>query len=402
MAGPLTPKQIWERALAGSRWLVDHQNHDGSWRGLRHPKVDAFYKSCWALSEAGQSAAAHRALSYIHRHFSTATGDFLCSKPDAANFLLGKFPYVNSYIIIGSMRAGRFEIAMPAMSFLLAHQAEDHGGFYSRLAQHEMKNISDTMTSSTAGIACLAAGKVKEAGRVADYLAHIIDLQPKPNDYFFTTIGEDGHLCTDVKNDDGDFMRIIDTKKPDQCWFAVGLPLSFLVSLASATNETKYLDLANWYFDFQQRCINPWDGYSSGKAGWGCAMLYRLTGEARYRDIASRVAKNIMDKQRTDGGWLSGWGKRSELVNADFDLTGEFTLWLSLIAANLFTRDSSRIPIVSNKKRIPRPKPTQPLRQLVVRTIKAHYRILRNEGFKEYLMYSYYYRKNQVMGWFKK
>lgn len=195
---------------------------------------------------------------------------------------------------------------------------------------------------------------------------------------------------------------MIDTKKADQCWYAVGLPLAFLVLLESGTNETRYRELAQWYFDFQQRCVNPWDGYSSGKAGWGCAMLYRITGEARYRDIALHVARSIMKRQRTDGSWLSGKSNQGELTDSDFDLTGEFTLWLSLISANMFVRDSCRIPVAANKIRIPKPMRTQSLRETLRRTAGAHYRILKNEGLKEYFLHSYHYRKGQVFRWISK
>lgn len=402
MTKDLTTKQIWERALAGGIWLVDRQNYDGSWEGLREPRVDAFYKPCWALSEIAQSAAAHRCLDYVHCHLMTPAGDFLPRQSTAISSLLGHYPYVNSYFIIGSMRAGRYEIAVPAVPFLLTQQAEDHGGFYSQLTQYGMKNMADTMSSSTAGIACLAAGHLEAARRVADYLSHIVRLQPAPNNCFFTTLNAEGLLYQDINDDESAFLRFVDSKKPDQCWFAVGLPMAFLVLLESATGESRYRELAQWYFNFQQRCVNPWDGYSSGKGGWGCAMLYRVTGESIYRDIALHVAETIMSRQRTDGSWLSGMNNQGELVDADFDLTGEFTLWLSLISANVLARDSCRIPVVTNKVTIPRPKRTQSIKETLRRTVLAHQRIIKDEGFKEYFLRSYHYRKQQFLGLIKK
>ena len=402
MTKPVTPKQIWERALAAAKWLVQHQNQDGSWRGLKEQGVGAFYKASWAFSEVGQSAAVHRTLDYVYHHFLTAEGDFLLGKPHATLPLIGRFPYANSYFITGSVRAGRYEIGVPAVSFLLTQQAGDHGGFYSSLTRHGTNNMSDTMSSSSAGIGCLAAGKIEAARRVAEFLGHMVRLQPWRDERFFNTIDEKGRLYTDIANDEDAYLRVIDTTKADQCWFAAGLPMAFLVLLERATNEARYRELANWYFDFQQRCVNPWDGYSSGKAGWGCAMLYRIMGEERYRDIALHVAQSIMSRQRTDGSWLSGKGGQGELVDADFDLTGEFTLWLSLISANVSARDSCRIPVAASKIKIPKPKRMQSRRETLRRTIAAHYRILKNEGLKKYLLYSYSYRKRQISRWIKK
>jgi len=34
--------------------------------------------------------------------------------------------------------------------------------------------------------------------------------------------------------------------------------------------------------------------------------------------------------------------------------------------------------------------------------LKTHYRILKDEGLKRYLQYSYHYRKGQVFDWIKK
>ena len=41
-------------------------------------------------------------------------------------------------------------------------------------------------------------------------------------------------------------------------------------------------------------------------------------------------------------------------------------------------------------------------RHILVRTIKAHYRILKNEGIKKYFLYSYHYRKGQLLNRIKK
>ena len=45
--------------------------------------------------------------------------------------------------------------------------------------------------------------------------------------------------------------------------------------------EERYAELAQWYLDFQLRCVNPWDKTGMGKGAWGCSILYRLTGEQR-------------------------------------------------------------------------------------------------------------------------
>lgn len=340
-------RQAWKHALIGCRWLVEKQNADGSWIGLPDPKVDAFYKVSWALMLTGQATAAHKTLNYVQDNFLTPDGDFLPRSHHSRNREV-HYLYPNAYLIIGSMAVGRYEIALPGVRFLISNQDPDHGGFYSRRPNPGQKTLSDTMSAGAAGLACLAAGQINAALHVAKYLANIIKLQPTPAECFFTTVKADGQLLTDVKDDSEAFLRIIDTRKEGQCWYAVGLPFAFLVLLAEATGKTFHFEQAQWYFDFQKHCVNPWNGNSSAKAGWGCAMLYRLTGETQYREIALRIAENIMKKQNLDGSWLSvakGYRKVNQLTlsDADFDLTAEYTLWLSLISTNILVRDSNKI-----------------------------------------------------------
>jgi hypothetical protein len=334
---------LWEHALKGSQWLLDHQNPDGSWKGLSEPKVDAFYKGSWALVATGQLPAAQRSLSYVKSRFMTGDGDFLPREnPWHTNV---HYLYANAYFIVGSIVTARYEIARPAVAFMLTQQDPDHGGFYTRRVNAGQKELVDTMSAGAAGVACLAAGEMDAARRVADFFGHIAQLQPAPDERFYTTIEADGRLGTEIQADDEVFWRIVDTQIKDQCWYAVGLPFAFLVQMAEATGESRYRELAQWYFDFQERCVNPWDGGSSGKAGWACAMLYRITGDQHYRDIAYQVGDMIAGWQNPNGSYSYPGlghtpGEEPELTNTNYDLTAEFTLWLALISSNILARDA--------------------------------------------------------------
>lgn len=158
---------------------------------------------------------------------------------------------------------------------------------------------------------------------------------------FYTCIEADGNLGTDFADEAEHQWRVIYTHTDDQCWYAVGLPFAFLVQMAEATGESEFREAVQSYFSFQENCKGPWDGGSSGKAGWGCSMLYRITGENKYRDIALYIASRFASEQQSDGSWISGGKDTGTLTNADFDATAELSLWLALIAANVATRDSS-------------------------------------------------------------
>ena len=64
----------------------------------------------------------------------------------------------------------------------------------------------------------------------------------------------------------------------------------------------------------------------AGKVGWAASVLYGLTGEQTYRDMAVKVGDNIVAQQVDDGSWLS--------VGSDGpsnDATAEMVVWLDEI-----------------------------------------------------------------------
>jgi hypothetical protein len=71
-------------------------------------------------------------------------------------------------------------------------------------------------------------------------------------------------------------------------------------------------------------------------------MLYRVTGDQHYRDIAYHFADMIVSKQDPNGSWITlAQGNKPELTTIGFDWSAEFTLWLALISSNILARDAT-------------------------------------------------------------
>jgi hypothetical protein len=137
---------------------------------------------------------------------------------------------------------------------------------------------------------------------------------------------------------------VVQVGEQKQRWFAAGLPFAFALLLRQATGEARFSRLAEGLFALQSRGADPWDVPSSGKAGWACSMLYRETGERRYRHIALPVAQQIMGYQVAAGHFLLGLTPAAVTKPATFapfvdDVTAEFVLWLTLIANNALSRE---------------------------------------------------------------
>ena len=333
-------EKIWASAQAGANWLVSQQQADGGWKLLPKPVVDAFPKAPWALGLTGHPVAAHRCLDYIVSHLLDANGDVNPRKHPWHTQV--HYPYANAYLVIGSMRLGRYDVTLPTLRFLLGLQDLSSGAFASVLTEHNTPVRCDTMSTAAAGLACLTAGQLHVACRAADWLGRLVDRQPDPEKQFFCTVDAEDSLVVNFAEEDAPW-RVVRADKPDQIWYAVGLPFAFLVKLSQALGSQRYLNRASWFLDFQMRCVSPWAGPSSGKAGWGCAELYRMTGESRYRDIALSIAEYITGFQASDGYFSlvlpDESGPSHRLAPLDFDVTAEYTLWLALIYANVQARD---------------------------------------------------------------
>ena len=64
----------------------------------------------------------------------------------------------------------------------------------------------------------------------------------------------------------------------------------------------------------------------AGKVGWAASVLYTLTGERKYREMAVRVGDNLITAQAAAGYWsLPG----SDVLKND--ITAEMVVWLDEI-----------------------------------------------------------------------
>jgi hypothetical protein len=96
----------------------------------------------------------------------------------------------------------------------------------------------------------------------------------------------------------------VDAHKTVQYYFQYGVPAAFLSSLAGATGDKQWLDLAQRFLRDSAHCRE--DVYrepQSGKLGWGAAWTYRLTRDPADRRIAEAVAAGLLASRHADGWW---------------------------------------------------------------------------------------------------
>lgn len=338
----MNASDLWNCAVKGAAWLASQQEPDGRWRPLRAPCVDAYYKGAWALNLLGYPTQAHRCLDYASRHLLQPDGDL-----NPRRHLWHReihYLYANAYFVVGGARTGRYDVLQRTFAYILSQQQAASGGFASTPSAENGAYTCDSMSTAACGLAALAAGRLDVASCAARWLANLAREQPEPAAAFYTTTDAEGRLVTTFATEDAPW-RVVRTDQPAQTWYAVGLPFAFLVKTAQATGQRSQLALAGWFYDLQERSLGAWSVPSSGKAGWGCAELYRMTGKARYREVALQVGAYIAAAQDASGAWNSDFGTPLEGAHAwvpqDFDASAEFTLWMGEIAANVLARDAA-------------------------------------------------------------
>ena len=113
----------------------------------------------------------------------------------------------------------------------------------------------------------------------------------------------------------------------DQPFYNPGIAGGFLALLYQATGEKEWLALAREYMRIAEDASDYLFGLvRAGKVGWGASLLYTLTGDPKYREMAIRVGDGLIASQSSEG-W---WGNVGE-TSANNDITAEMVFWLDQI-----------------------------------------------------------------------
>jgi len=236
--------------------------------------------------------------------------------------------YKHSWFFQGAHRLGRFDISYPVMSFLLTLQ-QACGGLPHFAGDPYVRSLSTAWT----GISALYLGRLDIAEKVAACVISMWDQQPDEARFYFQMTPEGKLVTPDIDPN----CLFIDTTKPAQDYWEVGLPFQLMCRLYQATGEKRYLDLAKQFFEFKLRCYEDAFAYvGSGKSSLAAAIYYLLTGDARARDAAYRFCDFLLETQHPDGGWRGE--NEPDTILIYIDHAAEFNVWLQEISAILASK----------------------------------------------------------------
>jgi hypothetical protein len=307
----------------GCNYLIRQLRPDGGF-GRAELGVSDYYKVPSALLVCGHSSHASRLLDWVRRNGIALDGDF-GPRPEEANGYA--YTYYNSWVIIGAHRLGQFDLSQRGMDFLMDFWDPESGGFYSSPTEREDDTKQDLWVVSGCGQAALYTGMIDVARGVGRWMHVLMRGQPNYPEQMYTVFSRAKGLHTEPDAADEERYVLNSDATRDQYFFHPGIAGGFLARLYQATQEKEWLDLAKEYMRFAEGANDYlFRLLRAGKVGWAASVLYTLTGEAKYREMAVRVGENIIEAQLADGYWSS--------VGEDGpsnDATAEMVVWLDEI-----------------------------------------------------------------------
>lgn len=321
----------WQKSCErGAQWCLDLQEPDGS---IRMPTrcFDAIYKFPAALVATGKYVEAAKLLNWLENQTLTADGDFrFPERKHIYSWFDCFYTYTNSWIAIAAQRAGFFRLADRATTHLLKYQNGKTGALQSRAIETDKTGYCDTTITSQGGICFLYTGHYEEALKAADALCRIAEMHDDRSDQFYFRIDREGKLITEPPKDENnvDWIRI-DRAKDGQLYWYLGIAGAFLCHAYELTGKKAYLENAERYAHFLLSCNSALRSLASGKFGYCLALLYRSTGNKKYRDAAIDFIDWVVTLQRSGGQWmLDEW---TEHWYFPYDATAEYVYWISEI-----------------------------------------------------------------------
>lgn len=343
-SGRVTRTRYEQAAELAVGWLAAHLRDDGSY-GAEADDLACYYKAPYLFSVSGRAREAARLLTFIRHRFMRADHDFTTfpgHKSDNPAFT-EYWTYPNGWLAMAAHRMGRFDVACPAFDYLRSYYDPAQEGFRTSTPHGSGDGGTDALTTAHLGLACLYFGDIERAVSAGRWLAQLLALQPDLASGLLLRRDHAGRIVADFPADQAAF-HVVRSREPDQAYFMIGYPLAFLGKLFDATADDGHLRTAHGYLEVALSCEgNLRSCATSHKVAWGAAILSRITGDPRARQLSTTIADHLLDIQDRTGAWLT-----DQPAHTTFDQTAEIAIWLQEISAELKPQRSDVQPEPEN------------------------------------------------------
>ncbi len=320
-------KDSIDRAM---KWILSHQEEDGGFGDII--SLSHYMALGASLHYNGYDEEASRLMPFIKKTYVTNDGDFVPPTKEAS---LRELYYAPSWTIYSVHLCSAVDISIPGISHVLKFQDPQTGGIFGTAQAHDCgKGIIHPAVTSLGGLATLTTGHVAQAKRMADHIVdNLIAKNPDLNKAFYPAWDtETGLFTSDDLPLSTNMPKVLLRDEPGQHHFLTGMMITFLSTFYETTKDRKYLDGAITLYDFSAGGTPAvYENTLSHKFAWGCASLYRQTGQSKHLDSACRMCDYLVSIQEADGTFVHlGTGVSSEdfPYSPRMGITSQFALWI--------------------------------------------------------------------------
>lgn len=329
--------ELAQRGTKAAEWVANNLDGEGNVPGK---SLGNAYKCVYPLRITGYPAQASKLLDCIIRRYLTENGDLRDSKESKTNGTYTSYfcqVYPNGWIALGAFWLNCFDAFRTLMQGLMNNYYNEEMGSF-RSACDPLTDEYD-VTSAAMAAELFLLTDMEKAKRAGDFLIRHLENQPDLNKVYYARVDASFNYIKEPNRKSEVYSHVKIGAEGQALWF-MGMPIPVLTMLYEATGEQRYMDGALRFFDAYMSCGDViYRTPSSGKALWGASMLYRITQDKKYLDVARGIADYFLSLQRDDGHFdleppaaTPTEAKNWKLL---FDATPEYARWFHEVSAEL-------------------------------------------------------------------
>ena len=329
--------ELTQKGVKAAEWVANHVDRQGNVPG---GSLGNAYKCVFPLRGTGYPVQASMVLNCILKRFLTENGDLRDGKESKTNGTYTSYfcqVYPNGWIALGAFWLNRFDAFRTLMQGLMNnYYNKDMGSF--RSACNPFTDEYD-VTSAAMAVELFILTDMEKAKRAGDFLIRHIENQPDLSHFYYSRVDASFNYIKQP-NPRSEMYSHVKIGAEGQGLWMVGMPIAVLTMLYEATGEQKYLDGALRFFDAYVSCGDViYRALGSGKAMWGASMLYRITQDKKFLDVAKGIADYFLSLQKDDGCFDPETPSTTPTAERNwkllFDLTPEYARWFHEVSAEL-------------------------------------------------------------------
>lgn len=331
-------KILEERARLSVNWILHDLRADGS---LPVDDLGCYYKPIFPLRSAGYTAEASTLLRHTMRMFYREDGDLRDAdgrkgSGTYANNCCQVYP--NGWVALGAMLLGQFDIYKMLCDGIINLYFDEEIGAIRTMCYPEKSEEYDVVSAALCA-EVLALYDLPRAERLCRFLLKMLD---QHDETYFFSVAVKPFAVKAVADQKKNPYGWVDYSQPGpgQYYYYFGMPSVALAQIYELTGKAEYLEGSKAYFDRFLSCGSAaLRAPGSGKSFWASSILYRLTGEEKYKEACLSLMDYFCKAQRGDGSFLMPHMIEADLTpKQNYNLIPEYARWFFEVAAELSGR----------------------------------------------------------------